>query len=50
MAPSCTHWQSRGALQVGYWKKVLGLDLIHAPAMLMVVPRGAEWDTYWRCA
>ena len=39
-------WQSRGALQVGYWKKVLGLDLIHAPAMLMVVPRGAEWEAY----
>ena len=39
-------WQSRGARQVGYWKEVLGIDLIHAPAMLMVVPLGQEWDSY----
>ena len=41
-------WEARGAQQVSYWKSTLGIDLIHMPAMLMVVPRGDEWQSYLR--
>ncbi len=41
-------WASRGAQQVSYWKSTIGIDLIHMPAMLMVVPEGAEWESYLR--
>lgn len=48
--PGIVHitWEARGRQQVSYWKSILGIDVIHMPAMLMVVPRGDEWESYLR--
>ena len=39
-------WAARGAQQVSYWKATHGINIIHSPAILMVVPEGDEWAPY----